>query len=157
MSDCSSCIRPPWISIVADILNTYKKLVTASNNQMWLLPQPLTLLQPLVRWAKPVLSTLGENYHEIHPRQYQSWNHHQVQFRRLYRQMPWPTMQVSHYWQQYIGHVAHNVHLLYVRLSIQGRLPRYGYTHIQLYAASYSCCFQFYGQFLNVQHRVYFC
>ena len=42
MSDCSSCTGPPCLAIVADILNTNKKLVAASNNEMRLLPQPHT-------------------------------------------------------------------------------------------------------------------
>jgi hypothetical protein len=34
MSDCSSCTRPPCLAIIADMLNTYKKLVAASNTEM---------------------------------------------------------------------------------------------------------------------------
>jgi len=43
MSDCSSCTRPPCLAIVADMLNTYKKLVAASNTEMRLWPRPYTL------------------------------------------------------------------------------------------------------------------
>jgi len=43
MSDCSSCTRHPCLAIVADMLNNHKKLVVASHNEMWLLPQPYTL------------------------------------------------------------------------------------------------------------------
>jgi len=38
-SVCSSCTRPPCLAIVADMLNTYKKFVAASNNEMRLLHQ----------------------------------------------------------------------------------------------------------------------
>jgi len=38
MLDCSSCTRPPCLAIVAHMLKTYKKLVAASNNEIWLLP-----------------------------------------------------------------------------------------------------------------------
>ena len=40
ISDSSSCTLPPCLAIVADMFNTYKKLVAASNNEMRLLPQP---------------------------------------------------------------------------------------------------------------------
>jgi hypothetical protein len=43
MSDCSSCTRPPCLAIVAAMLKTYKTLVDASNNEIWLLPLPYTL------------------------------------------------------------------------------------------------------------------
>ena len=43
MSDSSSCTRPPSLAIVADMLNTYKTLDAASNNEIWLLPLPYTL------------------------------------------------------------------------------------------------------------------
>jgi hypothetical protein len=43
ISDYSSCTRPPWLAIVADMLNTYKKLVSASNREMQLGPRPYTL------------------------------------------------------------------------------------------------------------------
>ena len=41
--DCSSCTGPPCLAIVPDLLKTYKKLVTASNNEILLLPQSYTL------------------------------------------------------------------------------------------------------------------
>jgi hypothetical protein len=44
MSDCSSCTGPPSLATVADTLKTYKTLVNASNNELWLLPLPYTLL-----------------------------------------------------------------------------------------------------------------
>ena len=43
MLDCSSCTRPPCLAIVADMLQTYKKVVGACNNEIWQLPQPVTL------------------------------------------------------------------------------------------------------------------
>jgi hypothetical protein len=43
MSDCSSCTCPSCLAIVADMFNTYTKFVAASDNQIWLLPQPSTL------------------------------------------------------------------------------------------------------------------
>jgi len=43
-SECSSCTRPPCLSVVADILKTYKKCVSASTYQIRLLPQPYTPL-----------------------------------------------------------------------------------------------------------------
>jgi len=43
MSDCSSCTRLRCPAIIADMLNTYKKWVAASSNEMWLVPQPYTL------------------------------------------------------------------------------------------------------------------
>jgi len=44
MSDCFSCTQPPCLAIMAEMFNTYKKLVVASNNEMRLLPQPYMLL-----------------------------------------------------------------------------------------------------------------
>jgi hypothetical protein len=35
MWECSRCTRPPYLAIVADMLNTYKTLVAASNNEIW--------------------------------------------------------------------------------------------------------------------------
>jgi len=43
MLDCSSCTRPPCLAIVADMLQTYKPLVAASDNEIRLLPLPYTL------------------------------------------------------------------------------------------------------------------
>jgi len=43
MSDCSSCTRPASLAIVADMLNTYKKLVAAFNNGIQRVPLPYTL------------------------------------------------------------------------------------------------------------------
>jgi len=48
------------------------------------------------------------------------------------------------------------VHTLSVIRSIDDRLPQDGYTHMQLHAASYSCCLQSYGQFLNVHPGSHF-
>ena len=61
-----------------------------------LLMQPYTLPWPPLGWLKPVLSTHGDTYQEICPRKSQSWQLHNVQFRRLCRQTPWSTMEVSH-------------------------------------------------------------
>jgi len=44
ISDCSSRTQPPRLAIVADMLKTYKTFVDASNNEIWLLPLPYTLL-----------------------------------------------------------------------------------------------------------------
>jgi len=44
MSDCSNCSRPPCLAIVADMLKTYKGLVSAHKNDVRLLLQPYTLL-----------------------------------------------------------------------------------------------------------------
>jgi len=43
MSDCSSCTRLHCLAIVADMSNTYKKLVAASNTEIQLWPWPYTL------------------------------------------------------------------------------------------------------------------
>jgi len=43
MSECASCTRPPCLAIVADMLQTYKPLVAASNNEIRLLPLPYML------------------------------------------------------------------------------------------------------------------
>ena len=44
MSDCSSCIWPPCIAIVVDMLKTYKKLVHASKIEIQWLPFPSILV-----------------------------------------------------------------------------------------------------------------
>jgi hypothetical protein len=44
MSDCYNCTRPPCLALVADILNSKKKLVAACNGEIRQLPQPYTLL-----------------------------------------------------------------------------------------------------------------
>jgi len=38
VTDCSSCTRPPFLAIVADMLKTFHKLVAASNRKIWRLP-----------------------------------------------------------------------------------------------------------------------
>jgi len=55
-----------------------------------------------------------------------------------------------HCWQRYIGHVALGVHPLYGIWLIDSCWSWYGYTHIQLHAATNSCCFQSYGRLLNL-------
>jgi len=100
-------------------------------------------------WFKPVFSTHRDDYQEIRPRQSKSWKHHDVQIRGLCRQMPWLTMEDSHYWQRWIHHIALYVHLLYVLRFIDGCLQQYGYTYILVHAASYSCCIQSYRRFIN--------
>ena len=60
MSDCSSCTRPPRLTIVADMLKTYNKLVAASNNDNRRLPQSYTLPYPPWMWLKPASSTHGD-------------------------------------------------------------------------------------------------
>jgi len=69
--------------------------------------------------------------------------------------MPWLTMEVSRYKRQWIDQVAPWVQLLSGIESSDGRSPRSKYTHIQLHAASYSCCFQLYGLFINVHPGSY--
>ena len=64
--------------------------------------------------------------------------------------MPWLTFEVSQLGQQSIGHVALHTYPLYVTRLVDCRSLRYGYTNIQLHAASYSCWFWFYGRFFNV-------
>jgi len=95
MSDCSSCTRPPSLAIVADMLKTYKTVVAAYHNDIRLLHLPYILLWPPLRWLMPALSTHGDAYQEIHLRKSQSWQHHDVLFRGLCRQMPLSTMEVS--------------------------------------------------------------
>jgi hypothetical protein len=65
MSDCSSCTRSSCLAIVADMLQTYKILVAASNNEIRLLPLPNTLRLPPQRRLKPGSSTHGNPYEEI--------------------------------------------------------------------------------------------
>ena len=63
--------------------------------------------------------------------------------------MPLSNMEVSRYGQRYIRYLALNRHPLYIIQLIDRPLPRYGYTHIQLHAASYFCGFQSGGQYLH--------
>jgi len=156
MLDNSSSTRPPCLAIVADILKTFKKLVAASNNEIRLLPQPYIHPSPPLRWLEPVLSTHGYAHHGICPWQSHRWQHHEVQLCRLWGQMPCSTMEVSHYGQRSIGHVTLYVHRLWVIQFISGCLPHYGYTHIQLHAASFSRCFGSYGRFFHVHPGSYF-
>jgi len=155
MSDCSNCTWPPCLAIVADMLKTYKTLVPASNNEIWLLPLPYTLRWPPLGWLMPPSSTHGDAYQEIHLQKSHSWQHHDVRFRGLCGQMPLSTMEVSRYGQRWICYVALYGHPLYVIQLIDHPLPWYGYTHISLHAASYFSCSQSCGQFLNVHPGLY--
>jgi hypothetical protein len=150
MLNCSSCTRPPRLAIVADMLETYKTFVAASNNEIRLLPLPYMLPLPPLSWLQPVSSTRGDAYHDILPQESYCWLHHNVQFRGLWRQMTVSTMAGSHYRQWAIGYVALYGHPLYIIQLIDSCLRRYGHTYIQLHVASYSCSFLFFGWFLNV-------
>jgi len=70
--------------------------------------------------------------------------------------MPWSPMEVSRYWQRWIGHVALYVPPLCIILLVDRRLHQSGLTYIRLHAASYSCCFRFYVLFWNVLPGSYF-
>ena len=70
--------------------------------------------------------------------------------------MPWSSMEVSDYGQRYIVYVVLYVRLLYVIWGIDSRSPPYGYSHIKLHTATYSCCFHPYGRLLNVHPGSYF-
>jgi len=101
-------------------------------------------------------STPRDAYRQICPWKSQTWQRHDAWSRGLCWQMPWLTTEVSCYRQQLKGHVALYIHPLYVLRLIDGHLPWYRYTHIQLHAASYSCCFRSYGKFFNVYPWMYF-
>jgi hypothetical protein len=61
MTEYSSCTWPPCLTIVADMLETYKKLFAASNRKLQLSPQQsYTTPQPPVKCLNTVLSTHGE-------------------------------------------------------------------------------------------------
>ena len=66
------------------------------------------------------------------------------------------TIEVLHYGQRSIGHIALYLYPLYNIHLVDCQLLRYGYTNIQLHAASGSCCFRSYGRFLYVHHGSYF-
>jgi len=150
MSDCSSSTQPPYLDIVADMLNSYKKSVAVSTYQIWLLPPPYTLPWHPLRWSKPVAFTLGDDWHWIRPLTSQSWKQHDVQFRGMCGQMLSPTQEVSHCGRLLVGHAALIVCQLYVISLLDGRQPRYNNTHIQLCAACYPCCFWFSGELFTV-------
>jgi hypothetical protein len=114
MLNCSSCTRPPRLAIVADMLETYKTFVAASNNEIWLLPLPYMLPLPPLSGLQPVSSTCGDAYHDILPQESYCSPHQNVQFRGLWRQMTVSTMAGSHYGQWAIGYVALYGHPLYI-------------------------------------------
>jgi hypothetical protein len=64
-------------------------------------------------------------------------------------------MEVSHLGQRYIGHVALNVAQLYMLLTVNPNLLRYGFGHIRLHADADSWFFQFYVPCLTVSHGSY--
>jgi len=93
MSDCSNCARPLSLAIVAVMLKTYKKLVAARKNEIWLLPlQPSTPLHSL-RFLKSVLSTCGIAYDTIVLWKSQNCHHYDVQLHGLCGTMPWSAME----------------------------------------------------------------
>jgi len=153
MLDSSRGTRPPRITIVADLLNTYKQLVAASINKIWLLYQPYMLPSPPLKWLKAVLSHHQDAYQDISRWKSQCWQHHNVLLHGVSAPMPWSTIEVFCYSRQSIECVPYYTQPLYVARSIYGCLQLYGYTHIQLHAAPDSCCSQCYGRILNVHHR----
>jgi hypothetical protein len=110
---------------------------------------------PPLWWEKTVSSTLGDAYYKIGAWQSQSWYYHDVRNCRLSGQMPWSAMEGSRYRQQQIGHVPPDVHPLRITQSFNGCSPGHECTHIQLHAASYSCCFQSKEWLFNVHHSSY--
>ena len=127
MLDGSSCTRPCCIAIMADMLNTYKKSVAASTYEIQLLPLPYTLLEHPLWCSKPGFHTLGDTYHETCLQNAQSWQYHNVRFRRTRGWLPSLAMEVSDYRQLWIGEVAPYVHQMYNQLLVDTRLPPYGW------------------------------
>ena len=80
MSDNSSCTGPPCLGIVTDLLNIYKIVVAACNNEIPLLPQRYTVLWPPLRWLEPASSTTLNAYNEFRPQKFRSWQHHDVHY-----------------------------------------------------------------------------
>jgi len=112
--------------------------------------------QPPLRWLKPVSSTHGDTYEEIHLRKSQSSQHHDVRFRGVSRQMPLSTREVSPYGQRWIRYIALYGQPLYIIRLIDCWSHRYGYTHIPLDVASYFSCWQSCGRFLHGHPGSYF-
>jgi hypothetical protein len=125
LSDCSSCIRPPYLAIVADMLTTYKKLVGISSNEFRQWPPPYTLLYPPLRRWTPVLSTGRDTHHDIRLQKFQSWQHHDVRFRGVCGQIPLWIMKVSCSGRKWIGHWAPSVYPLFVIRLVDHQLQWY--------------------------------
>jgi len=106
--------------------------------------------------VKTCWSTLGDTYNLNHPRKSKSWQHNDVWFHGMGGQMPWSTMEVSHYGRQYIVHAALYVLQLYVISLNDDLVPRHDYTFIRSHAASDSCCFRIFWKFLTVGPVSYF-
>jgi len=113
---------------------------------MWQLP---------LRGLKPVMYTCGDTNLEISLQWSQNKHYLDVPFYRLWGQMPWLTMEGSHFRQQYIRHVALYVHQLYISLFVNGGPPWTGFSHIQLHCASFSGYFWFHTKFLLMCSRSY--
>jgi hypothetical protein len=113
ISDCSSCTRSSCLAIVADMLKTYKKLVTAFKKKLRLLSQLYMTPYPPPESLNPDLSTPVNLYHEIGPRKSHSWTHNEVQFDWLCGQMASSTMEICHCGQLFIGHGGVYIHQLY--------------------------------------------
>jgi len=92
----------------------------------------------------------GDMYHQIRLRDSQNWQHGNVQFCGLCRQMPWSTMVVSRYGKRWIGHVALYVPQLCVTLFVDSLLPRNELTQICSHAVCDSSGFWYCVLFPNV-------
>jgi len=110
---------------------------------------------PPLTWLNHISSARRDAYREICSLNSLCWQHHAVRFRGQWGQMPWSTMEVSCYGQWKIGRVSLYVHPLSIIRLIDCRLQPSGYTYILVYAASDSCCFQSYRQFINAHPRSY--
>jgi len=77
MSDCTGCTWPPCLTIIADMLETYKKFVV-TNTEIRQLPQPSMTPYPAQWSLQADLFTLGGLYHEICQSKSQHWCHHVV-------------------------------------------------------------------------------
>jgi hypothetical protein len=150
MSDCSSCTQPPCLAILADMLKSYKKLVAASNNEIWQLYAPYSLLRHPLWWFMTFSSTPRDVYQNIPTHKPQRYWHDHVRIYSLSGQIFWKTMRVSCYGQKSNNNGDLFIYPPYIIWLVDRHFHCYEYTPLQLHATSDSCCFQFYRQFLNV-------
>jgi len=149
MSDCSSCTRPPCLAIVADMLNTYKRLVAFKKWDCAITSTrhaSVASSKVCIDWFLHFRAHLSC----ISSAKFGSWKQLERQLWGLHRQMPCSTSEVSHYWLVSIGHLASYVFPLFVIHIIDAGQSRYGYTHIRRHAASGFCCFWSLELILNV-------
>jgi len=78
--DCSTCAQPHCLTIIADMLNTKKRLAAASQIAIRLIPLSHSTLMFPVMYNSPISAALWDRCHNIHQGISYNRPYHDVQY-----------------------------------------------------------------------------